>query len=160
MQRQAQIGAEAVWRKALQSRGREWVAAELKRLPGRPRDPVLDVVFEEPYPTREFCQLWCAEEESRFHPVSWTTLTAGAVLLIAVYCLIMAVSSWNELEATQAATAPQVGASPPAVTQSTPPTNDIPVLPDFSTAPSSTTSLPSECAYYQSTAAAECSASN
>jgi len=85
MRTQASTGPEAAWRKALQARGREWVAAELKRLPGQPRDRLLDVVFEEPHPTREFCQQWCAEEENHFH-LSWSTLGAGALLVIVVAC--------------------------------------------------------------------------
>src|SRR5690349_25055802 len=97
--------SEAVWRKALQMRGREWVIAELKRRPGQPRDPLLDVVFEEPYPTREYCQRWCAEEENHFHIFSWSTVAAGALLAIIVVCAMHAVSSRNNQEATQAAQA-------------------------------------------------------
>ena len=43
---------EAVWRKALQARGKDWVMSELHRRPGLPEDALYDVVFKEPYPSR------------------------------------------------------------------------------------------------------------
>jgi hypothetical protein len=121
---------EAVWQKALQVRGREWVIAELKRRPGQPRDPLLDVVFEEPYPTREYCQSWCAEEESHFHIFSWSTAAAGALLVVSVVCAMHAVSSRSEQEAAQTAQALSTAVanvSPTPLVSSAPPTNDIPM---------------------------------
>ncbi|HEY7578470.1 MAG TPA: hypothetical protein VH855_12815 [Acetobacteraceae bacterium] len=151
---------EAVWRAALQARGREWVAAELKRLPGQPRDPLLDVVFEEPYPSREFCHRWCAEEENRFHPFSWSTVAAGVLLVLVITCLIHAVSARRSMQveeaAQQMADAPVAGL-PPAVPQPAPPTNDIPTPSGIASPDSSNTSPPSICAY-QSFATAQCPA--
>ena len=56
---------EARWRRALESKGRDWVARELQSRAGQPYDVLLDVVYETPHPTREFCQRWCAEQENR-----------------------------------------------------------------------------------------------
>jgi len=121
-----------------ETRGREWVAAELKRLPGQPRDRLLDVVFEEPHPTREFCQQWCAEEENHFH-LSWSTLGAGALLVIVVACGGSGGLSGGAWIAVQP-----------------PPTNDVPTpATSSSSATLTTTSLPSLCAY-QSFPTAEC----
>jgi hypothetical protein len=150
---------EAVWQKALQLRGREWVIAELKRRPGQPRDPLLDVVFEEPHPTREYCQRWCAEEENRFHIFSWSTVAAGALLVIIIVCAMHAVSSRSEQEAEQTAQALATAAanvSPTPLISSAPPTNDIPT-PSSSNTPLAATSVPSICAY-QSYPTAQCSA--
>jgi hypothetical protein len=158
MRGEAATSPEAVWREALQARGREWVAAELKRRPGQPRDPLLEVVFEEPYPTREYCQQWCAEEENRFHLFSWSTAAASVLFLIVVVCLMHAVSSRNEqqsAQAFQASAAAKVG-SPAPTARSAPPTNDIPTA-SSSKAPPTATSPPGVCAY-QSYATAACPA--
>ena len=56
---------EVAWRKGLEVRGKDWVMAELQRKRGQPGEVVLDVGFEEPHPTREFCQMWCSEEDNR-----------------------------------------------------------------------------------------------
>ena len=157
MRTQASTGPEAAWRKALQARGREWVAAELKRLPGQPRDRLLEVVFEEPHPTREFCQQWCAEEENHFH-LSWSTVAAGALLVIVVVCLMHAVSSRHTQEMTQQmlVAAQAAFAAAPGSAVQPPPTNDVPTPATSSSGTSlTTTSLPSLCAY-QSFPTAEC----
>jgi hypothetical protein len=145
----APTSPEAVWRKALQARGREWVAAELKRLPGQPRDPLLEVVFEEPYPSREFCQQWCAEEENRLHLLSWSTVAAAALLLIVVVCAIHAVSSRNEQKAAQSPRASEtarVVSSPAPGARSAPLSNDTPTT-SRSRAPSASPSPSTLCAY-------------
>ena len=152
----AATGPEAVWRKALEARGRDWVVAELRRRPGQARDPLLDVVFEEPYPTREYCHQWCAEEENRFHFFSWSIVAAGALLLIMIVCLMHAVSSRTAQETEQARQAAQtamIAASPAPSRGFTPPTNDIPAS-GASSAPSTAVSRPSLCDYqsYQSAA--------
>jgi hypothetical protein len=155
----APINPEAVWREALQTRGRDWVAAELRRRPGQPNDPLLEVVFEEPYPSREFCQQWCAEEENRLRFVSWSTLAAGALLLIVVICAMHAVSSRNEQRAAQTletSAAARSVASPAPVAPSAPLSNDIPA-PSSSGAPSTASSPPAICAY-QSYPTAACPA--
>lgn len=157
MQSGAALGPEAAWRTALKERGREWVAAELRRRPGQPRDPLLDVVFEEPYPTREYCQRWCAEEENHFHIFSWSTVAAGALLVMIVVCAIHAVSSRNGQEAAQSVQALANAAatvSTMPLASSPAPTNDIPMS-NSSSAPLAAPSMPTLCAY-QSYPTAQC----
>jgi len=159
MSSRAATGHEADWRAALEVRGREWVAAELKRRPGQPHDPLLDVVFEEPYPTREHCQQWCAEEENRFHPWSWSTIAAGALLVMVVVCAMHAVSSRRGQETAQQIQAMANAAaatSPAPLPMSAPLTNDVPTSNSSST-PTAATSLPAVCAY-QSYPTAACPA--
>jgi hypothetical protein len=87
---------EAVWRKALQAKGKEWVMAQLRLRVGQPNDVVLDVVFQEPLPTRAFCQQWCAEEDNKFFRFSWHTVGIIAALVIVVVCCIKAIGSRND----------------------------------------------------------------
>jgi hypothetical protein len=166
MRGDAAASPEAIWRKALQARGREWVVAELKRRPGQPRDPLLEVVFEEPHPSREYCQKWCAEEENRFHIFSWSTVAAAALLVIVIICAMHAVSSRNEqttAQAIQASAAARTAASPAPLARSAPLTNDIPTAGDSgasstaTSAPRTATSVPTVCAY-QSYPTAACPA--
>ena len=82
-----EYGAEEVWRKGLQARGKEWVLSELRRRPGQPEDVLYDVVFKEPYPTRAFCFQWCAEEENRVFRMSWhtyATIIAMVLLIVSI----------------------------------------------------------------------------
>lgn len=88
--------AQALWRKALQVKGRDWVMAELQRRPGQPNDVVLDVVFQEPLPTRAFCQQWCAEEDNRIIRFSWHKVAIGVALVILVVCAVKAVESRDD----------------------------------------------------------------
>jgi hypothetical protein len=124
---------------------------------------LLEVVFEEPHPSREFCQQWCAEEENRFHVVSWSTVAAGALLLVIIISGIHAVSSRDEqrtAQTIQASAAARLAASPAPSTRSTPLNNDIPTIgsSDASRASrSATTIVPSVCAY-QSYPTAACPA--
>lgn len=77
---------ETAWRKALEARGKDWVMAELCRRPGRPQDVVYDIVFEQPYPTREFCEKWCIEQENKLFHVSWQLFVMIGLAAIAVIC--------------------------------------------------------------------------
>jgi hypothetical protein len=77
---------EAAWRKALEVRGRDWVMAELRRRPGRPQDVVYDIVFEQPYPTRDFCEQWCTEQDNKLFHVSWQLFVMIGVAAVAVVC--------------------------------------------------------------------------
>jgi hypothetical protein len=95
------MNTEAVWRKALDAKGRDWVEAELQMRAGQPNDAVLDVVFEEPYPTREFCQRWSAEQDNRmFHMSGHTKAIIIAVLLLVVFG-IKSINSWENRPETQ-----------------------------------------------------------
>jgi hypothetical protein len=77
---------ETTWRKALEARGKDWVMAELRRRPGRPQDVVYDIVFEQPYPTREFCEQWCIEQDNKLFHVSWQLFVMIGLAAVAVVC--------------------------------------------------------------------------
>jgi hypothetical protein len=112
---------EAVWRKALQAKGKEWVLAELHRRAGQPGDVLLDVVFEEPYPTRAFCRQWCAEVDSRLFNFSWHTQAAIVAMVLFIVCCIKAIQSFSP--ALPPRSAARVAAMP---TSATAITNTIP----------------------------------
>ena len=117
---------EEAWRKALEMRGTHWVKAELARLPGRPNDPLFDVVFVPPHPSRVFCQQWCAEEENRIR-VAPTAFLALVFLILAVLCVGRAVVGFSHIADSQAAQA-QAGSG--AVAR--PPTGSIMSTPNAS----------------------------
>jgi len=73
------------WRNALQAKGRDWVLAELRTRPGQPQDILYDVVHEPPFPTREFCQRWCVEDDNKILRVAGSTKAA----IIAVPFLLL-----------------------------------------------------------------------
>jgi hypothetical protein len=73
---------EAVWRSALERKGRDWVMRELQTRAGRPSDDLLDVTYEPPHPTREFCRRWCGEGGSR--GMRFSGLGLAMVLLVVV----------------------------------------------------------------------------
>jgi hypothetical protein len=80
------------WRDAMRRLGRVAVETALSRRPGHPGELLDDIVYEPPYPTRAFCQQWCAEQDNillRFSP----TMGVILVLLVAVTaCLVEAFS--------------------------------------------------------------------
>jgi hypothetical protein len=128
---------EAVWRKALQARGKDWVVAELHRRPGQPKDPLYDVVFKEPFPTRAFCFQWCGEEENKYFRMSWHTYATIIALALLIVSILKGISAWNDeaasLQTLQAqTTAGAVGGAGKGAGGSTL-TNDIPSM---STSPS------------------------
>ena len=98
---EAAMDPETEWRKALQARGRERIRAELETRAGAPDDVVLDVVYEPPYPTREFCQRWCAEQDNRMFHLSGYSKAALIALLLLTTFVIKAVVSWNSLPVNQ-----------------------------------------------------------
>jgi len=87
---------EVAWRRALQVKGKDWVAAELQRRPGQPGDPVYDLVFEEPYPTREFCQRWFIEEDNKIFRIAGSTKAFLIGFVVFAGLCFMAVNSWND----------------------------------------------------------------
>lgn len=113
---------ETAWRQALKAKGRDWVRAELQKRPGHPEDAVYDIVFEEPFPTRDFCQQWCAEEENKLFHMSWY---AGAVLVaffVTVCCCVAAMRGLSSYQAQTPAVA-SVGVTASREMRSGPPTN-------------------------------------
>jgi hypothetical protein len=85
---------EAVWRGALERRGRDWVMRELQTRAGQPEDPLLDVTYEPPHPTREFCVRWCGERGRGFR-VSGTGLAMVVLVVVLMMGGMLAVSSWD-----------------------------------------------------------------
>jgi hypothetical protein len=152
-------GSETVWRAALMARGKDWVMAELRRRPGRPGDAVYDIVFEDPLPTREFCQRWCAEEENRLVRFSWEKVAALVFLVLTIVCAVGAVKSWNDTPPPQSRTAAATNSAPQAspARGSNQITNDVPGSASQRAAESSAVgnSPPPLCAY-QTYETAEC----
>ncbi len=152
-------GSEAVWRKALRAKGKEWVMAELQRRPGQPGDPVYDIVFEEPYPTRDFCQRWCGEEDNRLFRFSWETTAALVFVILTLLCGVGAVKSWNASQPVEPSPAAAMAAVPQAFPLTRPDTitNDVPnqTASNPGSAQSVSHNLPSLCSY-QTYETAEC----
>jgi hypothetical protein len=141
---------EAVWRKFLAARGRDWVKHELKTRPGMPNDPLLDVVFDEPLPSREFCGRWCAEQDNRMFSMSPTTIGIIVSAVMVVVFLTMAVSA---VKSTPQDKPSNLADAPLPIGQaSSQVDNTIPSQQQGSTA--SATRPPSSCAYmtYQTAA--------
>jgi hypothetical protein len=86
---------EAAWRKALDARGRDWVEAQLRLRWGQPSDVILDLVYQEPYPTREYCQRWCAEQDNRMFHVSGHTKAIIIALVLLIAFGAKFIVSWN-----------------------------------------------------------------
>jgi hypothetical protein len=86
---------EAVWREALAVRGRDWVVRELKTRPGMPNDPLLEVVFADPLPTRAFCRSWAAEQENRVFVFSPSMIVGLVLTVIIVASTTMAVLAFE-----------------------------------------------------------------
>jgi hypothetical protein len=71
------------WCEALRLVGRTAVQDHLRTYPGNSSDPFYDLPLHPPYPSREFCQAWCAEADSdlvRGH---------GNVILLAVFIVVV-----------------------------------------------------------------------
>jgi hypothetical protein len=83
---------EMVWRAALEKKGADWVARELRTRHGQPGDELLDVLYNGPHPTREFCQRWCAGQEKLFS-MSPTTIGIIASVVAVLIFSRMAISS-------------------------------------------------------------------
>jgi len=96
----------------MKTMGRAAVEAALRRRPGRPADPIDDIGGEPPYPTREFCEQWCTEQDNilfQFTPRTGVVLT----LLVAVTaCLLRAYSDFTYVPAGSASSA--LGSARPA----------------------------------------------
>jgi hypothetical protein len=138
--------AETVWRQALKAKGKDWVKAELQKRPGNPQDIVYDIVFEEPFPTRDFCQGWCAEEENKLFHLSWHALAALVAFFITVCCCVAAVNALNSRQAQTSAVASARQAAPRVMT-SEPQTTGEPNTSGAHFAGESDHTLPGICAY-------------
>jgi hypothetical protein len=93
---------EKVWRDALQRKGKDWAIRTLRSRYGQPGDAVLDVVHEEPYPTREFLQRWCSEQDNHLFVVSGHTIVVIVVAVVLVAFSTLAVHSFSVEQRNQA----------------------------------------------------------
>jgi hypothetical protein len=113
------------WHAAMRSMGRPAVEAALRRRPGRPTDAVDDVGTELPYPTREFCEQWCTDQDNivfQFSPRSGVVL---GLFVVVFACLLRAYSDFGSMQNVPvrsmgprpAATgdAPMAAAAPPGI---------------------------------------------
>jgi hypothetical protein len=104
---------EDAWREALRTKGRDWVLAELNTRPGLPQDPLLDVVYEQPFPTREFCQRWCVETDNQYLRLSGYTKGVLCGVLVLGILVAMATFSLESAGPTKLRTAPTQGGPQP-----------------------------------------------
>jgi len=82
--------------------GRAAVTAELQRRRGRPAELIDDIGGEPPYPTREFCERWCTEQDNilfQFTPRMAVILTLVVFILA---CMVMARGDFARLAAGSA----------------------------------------------------------
>lgn len=94
------------WRNALQAKGRDWVLTELRTRPGQPQDILYDVVHEPPFPTREFCQRWCVEDDNKILRVAGSTKAAIIAVPFLLLFLAMAVHGWHGAVTAQSSRGP------------------------------------------------------
>ncbi len=93
---------QALWRTALENRGRDWVKHQLRNRPGRPDDVVFDVVFSEPYPTRGFCQSWCDQQDNKVFQFSGHTKAIIVLGILFVVFFLGAAQKWHSQTAALA----------------------------------------------------------
>jgi hypothetical protein len=82
--------------------GRAAVDAELRRRTGRPADLVDDIGGEPPYPTREFCERWCTEQDNILFQFSPRTAVILTLIVFILACLVMARGDFARLSAGSA----------------------------------------------------------
>jgi hypothetical protein len=83
------------WHDAMRRMGRAAVEAELRRRQGRPTEPIDDIGGEPPYPTREFCERWCTEQDNILF---WFSPIMAVVLVLFVgvtACLLQALGDFR-----------------------------------------------------------------
>lgn len=107
------------WAFALRSVGREELMARLTRYPGRLQDPINDLPLEPPYPSREFCLNWCADEENR--SVASNFNTAVVLGLLGLMMVSFATCTVSQLLGTSMdAASTQRNTTPPTPGSATP----------------------------------------
>jgi hypothetical protein len=79
-----QFTIEQKWRAGLERKGRDWVTRELNTRVGQPDDVVLEVVYEEPHPTRDFCQRWCTEQSNKMGGPPIPTMVAILMMIVVI----------------------------------------------------------------------------
>jgi hypothetical protein len=83
------------WHDAMHRMGRVAVETALRRVPGRPTDVIDDVGGDPPYPTREFCERWCIEQDNVVFRFSLRTAVVLTLFGAAIVCLIQAYGDFS-----------------------------------------------------------------
>jgi hypothetical protein len=97
------------WCSAMERMGKETVQAELARRPAYPGERILDIVHEPPYPTREFCQQWCTEQDNVVLRFSKSTAIILTLVVVIAGCLVQVFSG-----SSAPPNRPMASAAPPA----------------------------------------------
>ena len=82
--------------------GRPAVEAQLQRRPGRPTERIDDIGGEPPYPTREFCERWCTEQDNILFQFSPRMAGVLGLVIIIIACMVMASGDFARLFAVSA----------------------------------------------------------
>jgi hypothetical protein len=87
------------WHDAMRRMGRAAVEAELQRRPGPPAELIDDIGGEAPYPTREFCERWCIEQDNILFQFSLRTAAILILIIAILACMVMANRNFAMLSA-------------------------------------------------------------
>jgi hypothetical protein len=90
------------WHDAMRRMGRAAVEAELQRRPGRPTERIDDIGGEPPFPTREFCERWCTEQDNILFQFSPRMAGVLGLVIIIIACMVMASGDFARLFAVSA----------------------------------------------------------
>jgi hypothetical protein len=80
---------EKRWRAGLELVGRSPVAQYLRVHPGLPDDPVSDLPLHPPYPSRQFCERWCAQSEMDLIKGYGNIIVMGTLMLVILVSVAM-----------------------------------------------------------------------
>jgi hypothetical protein len=90
------------WNDAMRRMGRAAVEAQLQRRPGRPTERIDDIGGEPPYPTREFCERWCTEQDNILFQFSPRMAGVLVLVIIIIASMVMANGDFARLFAVSA----------------------------------------------------------
>jgi hypothetical protein len=90
------------WHDAMRRMGRAAVEAELQRRPGHPAELMDDIGGEPPYPTREFCERWCTEQDNALFQFSPRMAVVLGLLVLILASLVMARGDFASMSAGSA----------------------------------------------------------
>jgi hypothetical protein len=107
------------WCTAMERMGKEAVQSELLRRPAYPGERILDIVYEPPYPTREFCQQWCTEQDNVVLRFSKSTAIILTLVVIIAGCLVQVFTGTSAPSNMPMASAARPAAVSPGGRQST-----------------------------------------
>ncbi len=59
---------------------------QLRAHPGQPSDPISDLPIKAPFPTREFCESWCAETDQDLLKGYTGIILVAVIFLVILLC--------------------------------------------------------------------------